>query len=118
MEIIFPMFVFVLGFLTIFIGLAMSATAKSRTARYFGRGICIPGAMLLALLAYGCYGIFVNEELVQAVSRGSVEDVKAMLSLGASPNATIEQSPPAIEIAKRNGYDAIVKILREAGAKE
>jgi hypothetical protein len=118
MDFICPTFIFGLAMIMIVMGLAKATEAKSRKARLIGRLICIFGALLLVWLAFAFHQIGVDEGLVQAVHRGGVEDVKRMLSLGASPDASFESGPPAIEIAKQNGHDAIVKILREAGAKE
>jgi amino acid permease len=117
-EFICPFFIFGMACLMVLIGLAKTFAAKSRKARRRGRIIWISGAVVLGLLTFAGYRMFVDEGLIQAVSSGSVEDVKAMLSFGADPNTTNEGGVPAIVIAKQFGRATIVKILREAGAKE
>ncbi|UCD73985.1 MAG: ankyrin repeat domain-containing protein [Phycisphaerales bacterium] len=57
-----------------------------------------------------------NDALIEAVSAGSLEDVKAAIEAGADPSATNDLSQPAIIIAAARGDNAMIEYLIGKGA--
>jgi ankyrin repeat protein len=51
-----------------------------------------------------------------AVRRGDVEDVRAMLQVGRDPNAKDRYGQTAVMLAAVRGHTAVVRLLVEAGA--
>jgi hypothetical protein len=115
------LFVPVLGVIALVItqvGWLVATDSKSSPARNSGRAIFLFGAGLLSLLALGVYRFVINETLFIAAAEGRIDDVKAMLAIGASPDASFEDGTTAIDAAKRRKSEEIVKLLRNAGARE
>ena len=56
--------------------------------------------------------------LMRAAHRGSVDNVKSLLDMGADVNACDMWDVTALIMATARGRDDIVLLLREAGAKE
>ena len=62
---------------------------------------------------YLSYGQQYEQKLIDAVGRGSFTQVKRLLNIGVNPNTRGK----ALLIASEKGYERIVKILLQAGAK-
>ncbi len=56
--------------------------------------------------------------LIEAVSMGDTEKVQTLLAQGADVNAKDNDGATALMWAKKKGQKEIVRILKEAGAKE
>jgi ankyrin repeat protein len=70
----------------------------------------------LGRLLYQAY--WLDERLYIAAAAGDTAGVKALLSAGASPDATWEDGTSALEAARRNGHKGVVTMLENAGAEE
>lgn len=75
------------------------------------------GFLLVTLFGRHLYQVYwLDEYLFMAAGRGDVAAVKALLSDGASPNATWEDGTSALSVARSRGHNAVVNILEHAGA--
>ena len=79
--------------------------------------------LCLCLLVVGVFILAVGppataSSLIEAASIGDTEKVQALLAKGADVNAKENKGGTALMAAKRKGHREIVRILKEAGAKE
>jgi uncharacterized protein len=78
---------------------------------------CLGGVVILVLFGRYLYQVYwLDEQLFIAAAQGSAARVEALLSAGASPDATWEDGRSAIEEARRSGHKDVVAILENAGA--
>jgi Ankyrin repeats (3 copies) len=69
-------------------------------------------------ISVAAYAGDINEELRDAAANGDMTKVEALLAKGANVNAKDNYGGTALTLAKNAGKTEIVKILKEAGAKE
>ena len=60
----------------------------------------------------------INEQLFKAVELNKIEEVKKLIEKGADLNVVNENGATALHWASQEGHSEIVKILKEAGAKQ
>ncbi len=60
--------------------------------------------------------MFTEDEFIDVVKRGDIENVKSFLKAGMSPNTRDERSWPVIMIATSKGFADVVGALADAGA--
>ena len=61
----------------------------------------------------------INENLFEASGEGNnIEAVKTLLDKGADINAKDNDGSTALKLASEKGYTDIIKLLKQAGAKE
>jgi hypothetical protein len=95
----------------------MAARRRSRNTPLLA--LCLVG-LVLFLVAGGWFlrgEFFLGEELVFAAGRGDLPAVRSLLDSGAFVNATFN-GRTAMETAKQNGYNDVVALLRQRGARE
>lgn len=79
-------------------------------------------AAILQLTVLACVGIAwpafsLDEQLLDAASRGDLELVKTLLRKGADVNSKDEDGDTALSLAKTRRHDAVAQYLRAQGAK-
>ena len=79
--------------------------------------------LYLCLLVAGVFVLAVGRpatasSLIEAASMGDMEKVQTLLAQGADVNAKNNKGNTTLMWAKREGHKEIVRILKEAGAKE
>jgi hypothetical protein len=85
--------------------------------RWRGLGLWLCGFMALAIFGRYLYQIYwLDEKLFIAASQGDAAQVKALLSAGASPNATWEDGTSALSVASQTGHKDVVSLSKHAGA--
>ncbi len=60
----------------------------------------------------------INEKLLEAVRLNKIEEVKKLIAKGADVNVVDEYGATALYWASYKGHSEIVKMLKEAGAKQ
>jgi hypothetical protein len=94
----------------------VAAFAARSPRRWRGLGLWLGALTLLFVLGRHLYQVYwLDEGLFMAAADGDVAQVKALLSAGASPNATFE-SRTALAAARSGGHKDVVDILERAGA--
>jgi ankyrin repeat protein len=86
-------------------------------------GINMTCRLYLCLLVAGVFILAAGRAakanpLIEAASMGDTEKVQTLLAQGADVNAKDSRGCTALMWAKREGHKEIVRILKEAGAKE
>jgi hypothetical protein len=71
--------------------------------------------MLIPLTAYA---VDPNAELFEAARRGDTATVRALIAKGADVDAKDHEGWTALQMDKEGGLTKIVKLLKEAGARE
>jgi hypothetical protein len=96
----------------------VAAFFRRHARRWRGLGLwCIGLSLWLVNFGTHLYQEFwLDERLFVAASNGHTEQVKALLSAGANPNAAWEDGTSALSAARRAGHKDVVLILEEAGA--
>ena len=84
-----------------------------------GFGLWLAGLVIWALFGRYLYQVYwLDEQLYFAAAASKTAEVKALLSAGASPNATWEDGRSALNTARSNGHKDVAAILERAGADE
>ncbi len=85
--------------------------------RWRGLGVWLGGLILLVIFGRYLYQVYwLDERLFMAAARGDTAQVQALISAGASPNATWEGGTSALSAARFSGHKNVVIILERAGA--
>jgi hypothetical protein len=105
--------------LALLVGLVHVAALFNTRRRWRGFGLWLGGVAILALFGHFLYQVYgLDERLYIAAAGGDSNQVKALLSAGASPNAAWEDGTSALSAARSNGHKDVVMLLEKAGAEK
>jgi ankyrin repeat protein len=74
--------------------------------------------MLVGLLTPSWGANKAEEDLINAAGKGDLAQIKSLIAAGVDVNAKNNDGYTALTLASKHGNDEVVKLLRQAGAKE
>jgi hypothetical protein len=97
--------------------LIIVAFMKRSPRRWHGLGLWLSGFVLMIVFGSWLYQVYwLDERLFIAAAKGNLAQVNALLTAGASPNATWEDGTSALAVAQAHNDHDVLLVLKKAGA--